>query len=80
MFSHLELNGNDRKAVLKILLGYLRDESKIVKTLSMQALADLAERNVGLRPQVIDLLEELTRTGSPAMKSRGRKLLGKLKP
>jgi len=80
MFSRLELNGDDRKAVLKILLGYLRDESKIVKTFSMQALADLAEGDVSLRPQVIDLLEELARTGSPAMKSRGRKLLGKLKP
>lgn len=80
MFSRLELNGDDRKAVLEILLGYLRDESKIVKTFSMQALADLAEGDVSLWPQVIDLLEELARTGSPAMKSRGRKLLGKLKP
>ena len=80
MFSRLKLNGDDRKAVLEILLGYLRDESKIVKTFSMQALADLAEGDVSLRPQVTDLLEELIRTGSPAMKSRGRKLLGKLKP
>lgn len=80
MFCRLELNGHDRKAVLQILLGYLRDESKIVKTFSMQALADLAEGDVSLRPQVTDLLEELTRTGSPAMKSRGRKLLKKLKP
>lgn len=80
MFSRLELNGDDRKAVLEILLGYLRDESKIVKTFSMQALAGLAEGDVSLRPQIIDLLEELTRTGSPAMQTRGRKLLGKLKP
>lgn len=80
MFPRLELNGDDRKAVLEILPGYLQDESKIVKTFSIQALADLAEEDLSLRPQVIDLLEELTRTGSPAMKSCGRKLLGKLKP
>lgn len=80
MFSRLELNGDDRKAVLEILLGYLQDESKIVKTFSMQALADLAVGDVNLRPQVIDLLKEITGTGSPAMKSRGRKLLEKLKP
>jgi hypothetical protein len=80
MFSRLELNGDDRKAVLEVLLGYLGDESKIVKTFAMQALADLAAGDVSIRPQVIDLLEELTRTGSPAMKSRGRKLLGNLKP
>jgi hypothetical protein len=29
---------------------------------------------------VTPLIEQLTRTGTPAMKSRGRKLLKKLKP
>ena len=41
----------------------------------MQALADLAEQDAILRPQVVELLEALVQTGSPAMKSRGRKLL-----
>jgi hypothetical protein len=44
----------------------------------MQALADLAEEDPSLRTQVILMLEELTETGSPAMKSRGRKLLKEL--
>jgi hypothetical protein len=44
----------------------------------MQALADLAEKDINLRAKVIPLLEELTRTGSPSMKSRGQKLLHKL--
>jgi hypothetical protein len=44
----------------------------------MQALADLAEDDATLRPRVVRLLEDLTRTGSPAMKSRGRKLLDRL--
>jgi len=80
MIPRLELSGEERKVVVEILLGYLHDESKIVKTFSMQALADLAERDASLRSQVIPLLEEITKTGSPAMKSRGRKLLEKLGP
>ena len=74
----LELSEVERAVVVEILLGYLSDKSKIVKTFSMQALADLAEHDASLRSQVIPLLEELTRTGSPAMKSRGRKLLERL--
>ena len=78
MIPGLELSEDERAVVVEILLGYLSDESKIVKTFSMQALADLAEHDASLRSQVIPLLEELTRTGSPAMKSRGRKLLERL--
>ena len=78
MFPRLELSKEEQAVVVEILLDYLNDKSKIVKTFSMQALAEFAERDAGLRPQVIQLLEELTRTGSPAMRSRGRKLLEKL--
>ena len=76
----LELSEEERAVVVEVLLGYLNDKSKIVKTFSMQALADLTEQDASLRSQVIPLLEELTKTGSPAMKSRGRKLLEKLSP
>ena len=75
MLPRLELSEEERAVVVEILLDYLNDKSKIVKTFSMQALADFAERDAGLRSQVIQLLEELARTGSPAMRSRGRKLL-----
>ena len=78
MFPRLELSEEEQAVIVEILLDYLNDKSKIVKTFSMQALADFAERDAGLRPQVIKLLEELTRTGSPAMRSRGRKLLKNL--
>ena len=78
MIPRLELSEEERAVVLEILLDYLNDKSKIVKTFSMQALADLAEQDASLRAQVVPLLEELTRTGSSAMKSRGRKLLDKL--
>ena len=80
MVPRLELIEEERAVVVEILLGYLDDKSKIVKTFSMQALADLAEQDAGLRSQIIPLLEELIRTGSPAMKSRGRELLERLSP
>lgn len=53
----------------------MADDSKIVKTYERQALADLAERNPALRPDIVPLMEELTATGSPAMH---RKLLASL--
>ena len=78
MLPRLALTPEEGEAVVDILTGYLEDTSKIVKTFSMQSLADLAETDSSLRSQVIPLLEELTKTGSPAMRSRGRKLLKKL--
>ena len=79
MIPRLDLSTKERQVVVEILTGYLDDKSKIVKTFSMQALADLAEQDAGLRPQVVTWLEELTATGSPAIKSRGQKLLKRLR-
>lgn len=79
LFSRLELSKAERRRVVGILSGYLKDKSKIVKTFAMQALADIAGQDAELRAPIIKKLETLTRTGSPAMKSRGRKLLAKLK-
>jgi hypothetical protein len=79
VFSRLELTRAERRAAVEILTGYLDDKSKIVKTFSMQALADIAEQDAMLKPAIVTLLESLTETGSPAMKSRGRKLLAKLR-
>ncbi|MCL4304078.1 MAG: ACT domain-containing protein, partial [Anaerolineae bacterium] len=50
----------ERVQVVEILLAYLNDASRIVKTFAMQALADLAGQDDHLRPQVIPLLEKLT--------------------
>jgi len=78
LFPRLELSAEERLVVVGILKEYLEDKSRIVKTFSMQGLADLAEGDETLLPQVVQLLEELTAAGSPAMKSRGRKLLKEL--
>jgi HEAT repeat protein len=78
MLPRMAMNTREQEKAVDILLEFLNDKSKIVKTCSMQALAELAEKNRQILPEIIRLLAELTRTGSPAMKSRGRKLLDKL--
>jgi hypothetical protein len=80
MLPHLKVTPNEQKVVLQILMGYLEDGSSIVKTFSMQALAELAMQDGRLLALVTPLIEQLTRTGTRAMKSRCRKLLKKLKP
>jgi hypothetical protein len=79
LFSRLELNKADRRAVVLILSEFLGDKSRIVKTFSMQALADIAAQDKQLRPSIVRQLEKLTKEGSPAMQSRGKKLLEQLR-
>ena len=75
----LPLTPGDRLTVVDTLYAYLNDKSKIVVTFALQALADLAVKDKHLQPGVIRVLEEFTKTGSPAIKNRGRKLLAKFK-
>lgn len=79
LFSRMALTAKERRVAVEILAEYLKDKSKIVKTFSMQALADIAAQDEKLRRPLIKQLEKLTRTGSPAMQARGKKLLAKLK-
>ena len=78
MIPRLELSEAHVRRAKEILLGYLGDPSRIVKTEAMQALTHLAELDPTLRQQVVGLLQNLTSTGSPAMRSRGRRLLARL--
>ena len=75
----LQLTEQEREKVFEILLSYLDDKSKIVKTFAMQGLADIAEQDRTYLTRVVGLMEELIETGSPAMKSRGKKLLAHLR-
>ena len=74
----LRLNPGERKIIVEILYAYLNDKSKIVVTFALQALTDFAVADKSLKPRIIAVLEEYNRTGSPAIKNRGRKLLQKL--
>jgi hypothetical protein len=70
----LQLNVPERRRAVLNLQAWLNDSSSIVKTFAMQALADLAPGD----PAIVEQIRILTRTGTPAMRARGRKLLAKL--
>ena len=76
--ARLALTPPQRARAITMLRGFLDDDSRIVRTCAMRALADLAEHDEQIRRWVRPLLAELTRTGTPAMRSRGRKLLARL--
>lgn len=75
MLPRLSLTAKERQLVIEILLGYTSDRSSIVKTLAMQALADLAVCDEKLKPLVRRHIEELIVIGTAAMRARGRHLL-----
>jgi hypothetical protein len=78
LLPRLALTEQQRTRAVVILSGFLDDDSRTVRTFAMPALADLAQGDERLRRRVLPLLTELTRTGTPAMRSRGRKLLARL--
>lgn len=74
----LRLSKKDRTRAASAFRLYLGDQSSIVKTSAMQAMADLASADEELMPEVRELLTKLTGSGTAAMKARGRKLLRQL--
>ena len=75
MLPRLQLTKTERKKVFALLLTYLEDNSRIVKTSAMQALADIAILDNAYLDQVQRILSSLIKKGSPAMKTRGKRLL-----
>ncbi len=75
LLPRLALNARERAVAVDILFDFLRDRSSIVKTLSMQSLADLALKNPKLKSQIVPVIAEMTELGTAAMRARGRKLL-----
>jgi hypothetical protein len=75
MVPRLKLSARERGLSVSVMHSYLQDRSSIVKTSALQALAELAQDHARLRSLVIDLLREASRTGTPAMKARSRRLL-----
>jgi hypothetical protein len=74
----LKWTPKEKAVASDILFSYLTDKSKIVVTFSLQALSEFAVEDNQLRPCVVAGLKELTASGSPAVKSRGQKLMQKL--
>ena len=78
MVPRLPLTLEECARAASVLRDYLDDRSSIVKTFAMQALADLTSIDAALLPDMVELLLQVTRNGTPAMRARGRKLLARL--
>jgi hypothetical protein len=74
----LELDRQECRRTAAALRSWLQDGSSIVKTMAMQGLVDLTHQDASLLPEVLDLLRILSRSGTPAMRARGRLLFIKL--
>jgi hypothetical protein len=75
MLARLSLSPLEESSAVAVLLRYTSDRSSIVKTMAMQALADIALRCPSRLAEVTRHIQELSIIGTPAMKARGRKLL-----
>jgi hypothetical protein len=72
----LALTPRESARTAAILQSWLEDQSSsIVKTMSLQGLADLTRQDPALLPMVLDLLRIHGRSGTPAMRARSRILL-----
>jgi hypothetical protein len=73
--TQLKLTPPECRRVADVLRDWLDDRSSIVKTCAMQGLAELTLQDSSMKDEVLDLLRAITRSGTPAMRARGRHLL-----
>ena len=74
----LKLTRPECRRVAEALNSWLDDRSSIVKTCAMQGLAELTLQDPSLKDEVLDLLRILARSGTAAMRARGRILIEQL--
>jgi hypothetical protein len=79
MLPRLELSGERRTAVMEHMLGYLEDESRIVRAFALEALCRLAHMaGPQVRRALRQRLAPFERTGSPAVRAKARRFLSLL--
>ena len=71
----LELSVAEARRAAGVLKNYLNDRGSIVKTAAMHGLTALTRHDPEMMPEVVDMLRILSRSGTPAMRARGRILL-----
>ena len=71
----LPLSPAERAAAVSVLFRYLDDDSRIVRVCAMTALWTLSGTDPGLRRKVAPRVRRFAEAGSPAERSRARKLL-----
>jgi hypothetical protein len=71
---HLPLTRAELELSLSLLKQFPHDRSSIVKTCALQGLAELAKTDPEFESEMVGIIEHASRTGTPAMKARARKL------
>ena len=74
----LECTENEENEIIEILKEYLSHKSQIVRVSAMESLAIFAEKNNAIINEVVAIINTQIKTGSPAVQSRGRKLLHRI--
>jgi hypothetical protein len=76
----LKLTKAERVRVSKILFEWLlnKKESKIVRVMALQSLADISANDNQLRKTLIEELREIGKSEAPSLKSRSKKILKQL--
>jgi len=79
MLPRLDLHKEEVPQIFDLLMHWIESSnSRIVKVNSLQGLADIAEKYPDFKALVISKVEDVIVNGSPAMVSRGKKLIRKL--
>lgn len=78
MIPRLALSPRQRRAAEALLRRWLADPSRIVQVATLQALADLSRGDPGREARMARLIRRRMRTGGPAVRARGRRLLREL--
>jgi len=74
----LQLSVPEAEHCAAVFQASLKDRSSLVKTFAMQGLVDLLRQNPAPHDAVIELLQLYSRSGTAAMRARGRILLKQL--
>jgi len=74
----LECTESEENEIIEILKRYLSHKSKIVRVSAMESLVIFAEKNNAIMKEVVAIIKVQMKTGSPAVQSRGRKLLHRI--
>lgn len=78
MMTRTRLTETETVRAATVLRSWLDDKSSIVKTSAMHGLAGLTRWDKSMMPEVLDMLRVLSRSGTPAMRARGRILLKRM--
>jgi hypothetical protein len=78
MAPRLDLTARERQTVFDLMVSFLNDDSRIVRTFSIQGMADLAEQDRALRASANAVIDRMKADPSPAVRARCRKLLAAL--